>query len=336
MMTDSQNGRKVRRIGSRKDEVIYADACIEAHDRDHIWCPRCRRPEAGWDDSPFPIDLEIERAPQGCVARISQLGDVYSEPLFDVLRPYLPDGLDGTVVVNSRKLGRFSVPYRTYFIKRAAELGAQRPPDLRVGRDTICAVCGRRELNFSGDARVLSERDWAGRRLAVDRSGALLADDELVRELQLKGRFPDIRFEAIELIPDPDTDRTRFRYKFLSDLVRAVHRLVTANGDDPAFAAKRGFVPALCRFSEDLERPLSQLSGTGNEDIFAGEQVRQLRELLADVREASRLSTLFLPHRPKDAKPAWVNVRRAAGEMVARYGWSSVPAWEEFEVRDRG
>jgi hypothetical protein len=254
-------------------------------------------------------------------------GYLFSEPLFELVRPHLPDGMDGAVFVDSRKLGRFPVPYRSYFIKRQSELGAHRPPDRRNSRDTLCRDCGRRFLGSIANSRTISEWDWGDRRMAIGEFGNLLADDQIIRELRLKERFPDLGFERIEVVPDP-ADTRRFRYKQLADLIRGVQRLAMADPDEDPAASTGRFPRVLDKLEDGVKRPIKQIRGTGNLDLLTDEQHRELDDLIANAAEAAKWSSGGMR---AQSGPLWNVVRGLARGMIERHDWAAVPEYERFE-----
>jgi hypothetical protein len=254
-------------------------------------------------------------------------GYVFSEPLYELVRPCLPDGMDGAVFVDSQKLGRFPVPYRSYFIKRQSELGAHRPMDRRNSRDRVCRDCGRRVLGSIANNRTISEWDWGDRRMAIGEFGNLLADDRIIRELRLKERFPDLGFDRIEVVPDP-ADTRRFRYKQLSDLIRGVQRLAMADPDEDPAASTGRFPRVLDKLEDGVKRPIKQIRGTGNQDLLIDEQHRELDDLIAQTAEAAKWSSGGMR---TQSGPLWNRVRALARGMIERHGWVAVPEYERFE-----
>jgi hypothetical protein len=252
---------------------------------------------------------------------------MFDEPLHGMVRPYLPDGMDAAVFVDSQKLGRFPVPYRSYFIKRQSELGAHRPLDRRNSRDTVCHDCGRRSLGSIASNQTVSEWDWGERRMAIGEFGNLLADDQIIRELHLKERFPDLRFERIEVVPDP-ADTRRFRHKQLSELIRGVQRLATADPDEDPAASTGRFPRVLDNLEDGVKRPIKQIRGTGNEDLLTDDQHRELDDLIAHTAEAAKWSSGGMRNQ---SGPIWSVVRDLARGMIERNAWVAVPEYERFE-----
>lgn len=193
--------RKLFYMRSKHDELTPATLEWIAWFRRKVAChPDSIHPGAVWREKPTKIDVALTHEPKGTVAAVFKAEvNLIREDLYGVLRPYLTDFLIGRVTVEkSSKKAQSFVSLVAY---PAAAIDPYRGP---AAIHVPCPECGRLHSTvMNDDAEGIAESNLDERRIYGDAGSMLYVDSNLIKELRLKERFPDLRFIRWPVIPRP-------------------------------------------------------------------------------------------------------------------------------------
>jgi len=183
-------------LTSKDDCVVKDDDGWRRWYEQSLKCSHCGWPGREWMANPTPIDCVVAEMPRGSVASAGG-ADLVSIPLWNSLRPYFPDCLLGEcrVAGSSTASG-----YMTWCVAPTKALDAHRGPNCR---HEMCPGCGRIRNMMAWARGAVVERYIDQRRVYEDLSGRAYIDPALAEELDLKGRFPDLKLIPYEVIPEP-------------------------------------------------------------------------------------------------------------------------------------
>lgn len=189
-------------LRSRYDELAQATWASEKDYREKHACEQCYGLGAAWRAHPVAIDFDLLGAPRGPIAVIGGCdASVIRADLARALAPHLPRPLFGRV--DLKKPRATDVPGRwvTCVAGEGRGIDTERGP---YCRHVFCATCGAGG-NCVGWARgAILHRDIIGRS-AFFSNGLrdILVTDALINELDLKRRFPDLRFREFPVVEGP-------------------------------------------------------------------------------------------------------------------------------------
>lgn len=153
-----------------------------------IECPRCVGPRAAWHEQPTPIDVEVVQEPSCAISGVAAKCEVVRDDLLSVLAPYLRRVHVGRCTMRSV---RSSHQWHTLCATRYDCLEAHRG---RLCRHEMCPECqGIRNCTYSVSGGILS-KDLDDRLVYLDSRNHILVESTLAKRLQLKERFPGLRY----------------------------------------------------------------------------------------------------------------------------------------------
>ena len=166
-------------------------------------CTQCFGASAAWRAHPVPIDIEIIHSPRGPIAVVGDCFPIVMRAdLAETLTPYLPSPLFGRVTVIKPKL----TDRPGMWVTCAPGEGC----GVETGRGKYCrhvfcvGGCGGGG-NLVGWANGAVLRRDIGDRLAFFGSDlqTVFVTDALIGKLDLKKRFPDLRFYEYDVVDEP-------------------------------------------------------------------------------------------------------------------------------------
>lgn len=195
---------KYFKLITRFDDLLDLTPACEREYRAAHACRQCFGASAEWRRHPVPIDVEIVKAPRGPIAQIGGgcFASVVRADLARVLEPHLPRPLFGSVAI--RKPTATDRPGRwvTCVPGEGRGINAERGENCR---HVFCvAGCGG-SGNWIGWAEgAVVARDVRGVRAFFDFDFShVFVSDELAGLLELKVRFPDLRFKPLRVVEEP-------------------------------------------------------------------------------------------------------------------------------------
>lgn len=136
----------------------------------------------------WPIELMLNTSPN-CM----------SNELRRLLEPYLPHTLWGPVYFSTRPDQKLELPYSSWWTPQGHCIIGNRN---LLARHEMC-VCGS-ILNANVNAKEAVLRRYLDERLLyTDQSNLFIIDEELVRTLDLRVRFPNLEFWRLPIIDKP-------------------------------------------------------------------------------------------------------------------------------------
>jgi hypothetical protein len=195
--------RSIFYMRSKRDDVVKATPTWATQYRSEIACPMfSSHLGSAWRLRPRPIDVELERDPRGSIAGIfrSSVG-LLREDLYEVLEPFLCDVLIGHVSIAGVAHGSRKSEYVSVVVKPERAINPYR--GARVARRR-CPECGFIEnMSMADEAEGIVEYVLNERLIYGDDGSLLYVDGQLIKKLDLGGRFPDLRFIRYQVISTP-------------------------------------------------------------------------------------------------------------------------------------
>jgi hypothetical protein len=160
-------------------------------------CEECLGPKKGYD---LPIPQYVCRKPKWPYEpAFNTRPHIMHTKLREVLERFLPHTLWGPVYFSTRPDQKVELPYSSWWT----------PPQYCIvdnrnllARHRLCACGSILNTNVNAKEAIL-RRDLDDRLLYTDHSDQFIIDDELVRQLDLRTKFPDLKFVRLPIIDKP-------------------------------------------------------------------------------------------------------------------------------------
>lgn len=188
---------------SKVDEVLTLTLASDKEYRAAHACKQCRSASAAWRAHPVALDVEVIKAPRGPISTIGGgcFASVLRADLARVLAPHLPRPLFGKVAV--RKPTATDHPGRWV----SCVPGEGRGIDVERGLyccHVFCKLACGNSGNWIGWASGAVVRRTIGDRLAFFSNRLdIFVTDALVEKLDLKKKFPDLRYYEYDVVEEP-------------------------------------------------------------------------------------------------------------------------------------
>lgn len=196
---------KCYRLYTKYDDLLERTTASEREWRATHACKQCGDPSAAWRAKPVPIDVEVVRSPRGPIASIGGgfVAAVLRADLARTLSPYLLKPLFGSVSVRRPTATDHPGRWVTCTPGEGWGINTERGKYCRHGPG--CRECGRSGGNWIGWASGAVVRRDIDDRLAFfgDGYGQVFVTDALIDQLDLRKRFPDLRFYEYEVVDEP-------------------------------------------------------------------------------------------------------------------------------------
>jgi hypothetical protein len=192
---------KYFKLLSTVDDVLEFTSDGESEFLAAAGCKVCWWPSARWRRHPWPVDVAIKRAPRGPIARVVVFPTVLRADLAELLRPYLPEALWGSVHVERPHRSEPAGSWLTCVPDRNINLYSDRGT---YCRHVICVGgCGGVGNLIGWASGAIVRRDIGGRLCFFDHDCSIFIADELIEKLQLRRRFPDLLFYEYDVVEEP-------------------------------------------------------------------------------------------------------------------------------------
>lgn len=161
----------------------------------------CPNLSSHWHRQPEPINIVVDRVTPAWIERIGHFDIMALDTeLVDALAPHCRDILFGTVSIDEG--------YGDLQPTRFVTVTAPAPRRIQSDRGQYCLhmrwpCCGVFTNTIGSADGAIVERTLDDRLIYIDQDGHVLVADELVKSLDLKHRFPKLRFERIDVVPEP-------------------------------------------------------------------------------------------------------------------------------------
>lgn len=195
--------RRVFYFRSKHDELVRGTRDWAAWYKENIACPQFQHHLGReWRKRPKVIDVELAWEPRGNDAAVFDgTVSLLSGELYQVLKPHMRGLLVGDVAVKEKGENARRSSWVSVAVPSAASIDPYRGRD---GLHTQCPHCGQlASLNMNPEAEGIAQHALDDRRVYGDDNAMMYLDGDLVEELELKSRFPDLRFMRRKVIPAP-------------------------------------------------------------------------------------------------------------------------------------
>ncbi len=195
-MSDAARPKEIVYVRCTNDTVAAIPSEQEAWVRTGPRCKDCAAPSPMWDYRPFEWTMCDQ--PVGSLQYCEGF-NVLHDDLLRALKPFL-EHVHYAPVFWQNGSQRLQQPYTLFYVHRDWIFEAYRG---KWSRHTPCRVCGVFKTKNAAYHPVIAARYLDHRRVYVDDVQQLFIDKALVKELDMKKRFPDLRFHNVPIVPEP-------------------------------------------------------------------------------------------------------------------------------------
>jgi hypothetical protein len=197
MVTQRPKDRKLFQMFCNVDRLISSPAWWELEYFETIKCQECLEPKLHYHEAipqyvsqklAWTIELMMNTSP-----------NIMRNELRESLSPHLPHTLWGPVYFSTRPDQRVELPYSSWWT----------PPQYCIVENRNLLACHRLcacgsivDTNVNAKEAIL-RRYVDDRLLYTDTSNLFIIDDVLVRSLDLRTKFPDLKFVRLPIIDKP-------------------------------------------------------------------------------------------------------------------------------------
>jgi hypothetical protein len=188
-------------LNDRRLRILDLTPASLAVVKERYSCSDCWHLSRQWHQRPEPINLVVHNISTAWVESISDLAVIALDAtLVDTLYPFCRNLIFGTVYVDDD----ISRPTKTRFVTVAAAAQDRIQSDRgRYCRHYRYECCGVFVNTIGWASGAIVQRTLDDRLVYVDQDGMVLVADLLVRELELRKRFPRLWLYRVDVVPEP-------------------------------------------------------------------------------------------------------------------------------------